>query len=153
MNSNDSPIYIVGYGTFIPNKTYLKSTDVKVCIVRNYRRIWMGDTIFPFILKDPQNFGFYALVFSLSPSHVAKLDVYEGVETGLFTREKISVELLDGTAQEAYIYVPTIQTIKERNLKIEDDLEDCWLEEIQKNKEIVKLFPQLVQKWKINSIF
>lgn len=147
-SDSDSPIYIVGYGTFIPNQTYLQSSEVKVCIVRNFRRIWRGDTIFPFILEDPTSPGFHALVFSISRSRVEKLDIYEGVDKGFFSRDEIEVEMLNGEKMKAHIYVPTAQTIAEQNLKLEDDLNDRWMEEIRKNGEIVKLFPELMQKCK-----
>lgn len=138
--------YVIGYGTFIPNKTFLKSTDVRVIIVRHYRRIWTRETIFPFVLEDSSFPGFHALMFSVSQSRLAKMDIYEGVDTGLFLRKEILVEDLQGTKFQAYIYVPSSNTIEEYQLTMQSDPEDEWQKEIAKNAQIVETFPELIQK-------
>ncbi|MHA1617968.1 MAG: gamma-glutamylcyclotransferase family protein [Promethearchaeota archaeon] len=146
-STNDTaPIFIVGYGTFIPNQEVLKSSNIQVCKIHHFRRIWTGETIFPFVLKDPTFQGFYGLVFQVSRNRLAKLDFYEGVDQGMFTRDSIEVELLSGELLSASIYVPTSKTISEYNLSYASDPEDLWMEEIRKNEEICALFPQLIQK-------
>ncbi len=146
MGNDTSPVYIVGYGTFIPNQTVLKSKDVQVCKIRNFRRIWTGETVFPFVLKDSAFPGFYGLVFQVSPSRLEKLDLYEGVDQGMFTRDSIEVELLSGENLKACTYVPTPKTIAEYNLSFASDPDDRWMEEIRKNSEVCSHFPQLIQK-------
>ncbi|TFH28551.1 MAG: gamma-glutamylcyclotransferase [Promethearchaeota archaeon] len=124
MGNDMAPVNIIGYGTFISNQTILKSTDVQVCKILNFRRVWTGETVFPFVLKDSTFSGFYGLVFQVSPARLDKLDMYEGVDQGMFTRDSIEVELLSGEILEACIYVPTPKTITEFNLSSTSDPDD-----------------------------
>ena len=71
------------------------------------------------------------------------MDIYEGVEAGLYTREKIEVEVLSGKIYEAYIYIPTEKCIDEYDLSLDKDLDDQWLEEIKKNKDVCNKFSYL----------
>ena len=139
-------VFMVGYGTFITNETYLNSKDVKVCIVPKHRRMWLKTTIFPFILPDPTFSGIHALIFSINKGQLKNLDIYEGVEAGLYSREEISVEDLKGNNLEAYIYIPTEKCIAEYELSLDKDPTDCWMEEIRKNSNIYEKYPQLIKK-------
>ena len=145
MSSKQDPkIYLVGYGTFIPNKMFLES-DVHVCVIKHYRRIWTGETVFPFVLEDP-NARFYGIVFSVSQTRLEKLDLYEGVDNGLFLRKAVEVQLPNGQALPVFMYVPSQQTIDEFHLTLESDIEDRWMEQIRKNQEVCAMFPQLLEK-------
>jgi len=139
-----SQIYIIGYGTFIPNKMFLKS-DVCVCMIQHYRRVWTGETVFPFVLEDPES-RFYGIVFPVSQTRLEKLDFYEGVTDGLFLREVVEVLLDNGEKISAHMYVPSQKTIEEFHLTLESDTEDRWMEEIRKNQEVCSMFPQLLEK-------
>lgn len=145
MSSKQDPkIYLVGYGTFIPNKMFLES-DVHICVINHYRRIWTGETVFPFVLEDP-NARFYGIVFSVSQSRLEKLDLYEGVDNGLFLRKAVEVQLNNGQSLPVFMYVPSQQTIDEFHLTLESDIEDRWMEQIRKNQEVCAMFPQLLEK-------
>ncbi len=142
----DSRVLMVGYGTFITNETYKNSKDVKVCVVRGYRRLWLKSTFYPFVLPDPNYAGIHGLVFSISKDQLKNLDIYEGVEAGLYSREMLTVQTLDGSTTDAYIYIPTQKCINEFGLSLRKDPEDCWIEEIKKNPKIFERFPKLIQK-------
>ena len=139
----DPKIYLVGYGTFIPNKMF--QSDVHVCIIKHYRRVWTGETVYPFVLEDP-NARFYGIVFSVSQTRLEKLDLYEGVDNGLFLRKAVEVRLNNGQALPVFMYVPSQRTIDEFHLTLESDTEDRWMEQIRKNQEVCAMFPQLLEK-------
>ena len=144
MSSNQDPkIFLVGYGTFIPNKMF--ESDVHVCVIKNYRRVWTGETVFPFVLEDP-NARFYGIVFSVTQTRLEKLDLYEGVDNGLFLRKAVEVQLNNGQSLPVFMYVPSQHTIDEFHLTLESDTEDRWMEQIQKNQEVCARFPQLLEK-------
>ena len=72
------------------------------------------------------------------------LDYYEGTSTGLFKRVKTEIFLKDSSKQQAFIYVPTDETILSENLSVDMDRTDRWKEEIKKFPEIIKKFPELL---------
>ena len=144
-NSESTKVFMVGYGTFITNKTYSEAQSIFLCKLKNYHRIWLKTTIYPFILPDPNYPGIHAICFTINKDQLPALDKYEGVEAGLYTRELIEVELLEGDFCKAFIYIPTKKCIDEFGLNFEKDPNDEWMEEIRKNPEIKKKFPQLLQ--------
>lgn len=135
---------MIGYGTFITNQTYSEAKQVFVCKLRNYRRLWFGTTIYPFIIPDKEFAGLHALCFTLDKERLPSLDKYEGVEAGLYTREEIEVELESGDFCQAFIYIPTQKCINEYELTSTKDPNDSWMNEIKKTPEIGDKFPKLL---------
>ena len=134
--SNPDMIYIIGYGSFITNNILENASTVEVCRLPKYRRLWLKTTIFPFILHDKNYPGIHALCYSIRKDRLDKMDKYEGVDAGLYTRESIEVEGLSGKKYCASIYIPTPKCIQEYNLSLDKDPNDSWLEEIRKNQDI-----------------
>ena len=85
-------------------------------------------------------------MFSVSQTRLEKLDLYEGVDNGLFLRKAVEVQLHNGQALPVFMYVPSQQTIDEFHLTLESDTEDRWMEQIRKNQEVCTMFPQLLEK-------
>ncbi len=144
INPNSDEMFMIGYGSFLTNQTYFQAKTVFVCRLKGYRRLWMGNTIFPFILPDPSFSGIHALCFSLAKDRLTALDKYEGVSAGLYTREEIIVELLNGDTCVAYIYIPTQKCIQEYGLTVNNDPEDSWLGEIRKIHAVGLKYPELL---------
>jgi len=134
---------VVGYGTFITKGYWKNKSNVEVCKVIGFRRVFPKGNWFPYVLPDPDS-SFWALKFDVTKENLRELDYYEGVPSGLYKRTKTVIELKDGTKQQAFIYVPTESTIKRENLTLDVDKKDKWKFEIKKHPEIVEKFPKLV---------
>lgn len=137
-------VFMIGYGTFITNQTYIDAKSVYVCKLKNYHRLWLKTTIYPFVLPDPDYKGIHALCFTVEKERLPSLDKYEGVEAGLYKRKQIDVELLNGDTCEGFIYIPTQKCIDEFHLSFDKDPHDAWLEEIRKMPEIAQKYPELL---------
>ena len=133
---------VVGYGTFITRGYWKDKSNVEVCKVIGFRRIFPQGNWFPYVLPDPDS-SFWALKFDVSRKELIQLDYYEGVPSGLYKRTKTMIKLKNGTKKEAFIYVPTDQTIERENLNLAIDKNDRWKQEIRKYPEIVEKFPEL----------
>jgi len=116
---------IVGYGTFITNKMFKLTKDVKVCFVPKCRRIYIPSEHFPFALEDPSKDGFFALLFKVEHKEFKRLDFYEGVDAGLFYRKEISIlvkkDIKTYDKEKAFIYLPTEQSISDHNITLDRD--------------------------------
>ncbi len=151
MEENEEDIdLIVGYGTFITNKMFKFSKDVKICFVPKCRRIYITSEHFPFALDDPSNEGFFALLFKVEHKEFKRLDYYEGVDAGLFYRKKVSIlvkkDLTNYVKKRAFIYLPTEQSISDHNLTLDCDKEDGWIEKIRAIPDVCEKFPELLEK-------
>ena len=136
--------FLIGYGSFITNKSFIESHTIFLCKIKGYRRLWFKTTVFPFILPDPSFSGIHALCFTIEEEQIKNLDKYEGVDAGLYSREKILVEFIDGNQCYAYIYIPTNKCIQEYDLTFNNDPDDVWMDEIKKFPEVCKKYPELL---------
>ena len=136
-------ISIVGYGTFITKGYWKDKIDVKTCLVKDYIRIFPEGNWFPYALHYKGG-SFWALKFDVSEKELDDLDQYEGVSAKLFKRVETQVILKNDEEICAYIYVPTEETIELQKLSHEMDKIDRWKEEIKKNPDIAKKFPELI---------
>jgi gamma-glutamylcyclotransferase (GGCT)/AIG2-like uncharacterized protein YtfP len=136
-------ISVIGYGTFITKSHWKGKINVEVCKVSNFIRIFPKGHWFPFVLSL-KNTSFWALKFEVNEEQLKELDYYEGVHNGLFERCKTEIILKNNKKLNAFIYVPTQETINSLKLKPELDGEDRWKEEIKKNSEVVLKFPELI---------
>jgi len=134
---------IVGYGTFITHGYWKDKLHVQVCLVNDFIRIFPKGNWFPYILHCIKS-SFWALKFDVSKEELNELDRYEGDHAGLFKRIQISVFLNDKRKLNAFIYIPTDETINTLNLNPNIDKIDRWKEEIKKFPEVVKKFPELI---------
>jgi gamma-glutamylcyclotransferase (GGCT)/AIG2-like uncharacterized protein YtfP len=137
-------ISVVGYGTFITKGYWKNKSNVMVCRVIGFKRIFPKGNWFPYVLPDPDS-SFWALKFDVNQEELRKLDYYEGVPSGLYKRVKTVIELKDGSKIQALIYVPTESTIKREDLALDMDKSDRWKQEIAKHLEIIEEFPELVK--------
>ncbi|MBN1216539.1 MAG: gamma-glutamylcyclotransferase [Candidatus Lokiarchaeota archaeon] len=140
MNKNFS---IIGYGTFITKGYWKDKENIEVCKVPGYRRIYPEGNWFPYVLKDKES-SFWALKFDVSGDDLYQLDVYEGVFLGFYKRILIEINTKNYVLKKAYMYIPTEETVKKEKLSLEMDIIDKWKNEIKKNTEIIKLFPELL---------
>ena len=142
--------FVIGYGTFITNKMFKFTKDVKICFVPKCRRIYIPSEHFPFALEDPSKDGFFALLFKVEHKEFKRLDFYEGVDAGLFYRKEISIlvkkDIKTYDKEKAFIYLPTEQSISDHNITLDSDKEDEWIEKIRANPEICEKFPELLEK-------
>ncbi len=137
-------IPIIGYGTFITQGFWKDKKNVEVCVVKNFIRIFIPErNWFPYALPLKNSY-FKALKFEVTKRELEVLDIYEGVNSGLFKRVKTKVVLKNNKQIEAFIYVPTINTIISQRLTSELDRFDSWKKEIEKSPEILKIFPELL---------
>ncbi|MFO8018473.1 MAG: gamma-glutamylcyclotransferase family protein [Promethearchaeia archaeon] len=138
---------VVGYGTFITELYYdcYERIPIKPCKVLDYVRILPKGHPFPYVLPK-QGDAFWALLFSVTKIQLDKLDFYEGVDVGIYRRERTQVKLKTQKLIKAFIYVPTEKTIQEEDLSYETDKEDRWQDEIKNHPKIVKNFPELVKR-------
>lgn len=137
-------IPIIGYGTFITHGFWKDKKNVEVCVVKNFIRIFIPErNWFPYALPLKNSY-FKALKFEVTKRELEVLDIYEGVNSGLFKRVKTEVVLKNNKQIEAFIYVPTINTIISQRLTSELDRFDSWKKEIEKSPEILKSFPELL---------
>ena len=142
MSTNFIPI--IGYGTFITRGFWKDKRNVEVCVVKNYIRIYIPERIwFPYALPLKES-TFKALKFEVTIQELAELDIYEGVKTGFFKRVKTEVVLKNNELIEAFIYIPTNNTIISLGLSPELDKFDRWKKEIEKSVEALKNFPELL---------
>ncbi|MFW9888864.1 MAG: gamma-glutamylcyclotransferase [Candidatus Thorarchaeota archaeon] len=100
---------------------------------------------FPFAIVDEQA-EILAVCFLVDEASLEAFDRYEGVGQGLYERVKRDVlvkeEDATWTAREAWIYLPTADTMQQP-LFPWDDEGDRWLKErIRELKEIQKDFPE-----------
>ena len=137
-------IPIIGYGTFITHGFWKDKRNVEVCVVKNFIRIFIPErNWFPYALPLKNSF-FKALKFEVTKQELEELDIYEGVNSGLFKRVKTEVDLKNDKQIEAFIYVPTTNTIILQRLTSELDRFDSWKKEIEKSPEVLKKFPELL---------
>jgi len=137
-------IPIIGYGTFITHGFWKDKRNVEVCVVKNFIRIFIPErNWFPYALPL-KNSIFKALKFEVTKRELEALDVYEGVNSGLFKRLKTELVLKNDKQIEAFIYVPTTNTIISQRLTSELDRFDSWKKEIEKSPEVLKKFPELL---------
>jgi hypothetical protein len=116
--------------------------NVEVCLVKNFTRIYPTSNWFPYALRSRGSFK--ALKFDVTMQELIALDFIEGVKEGLFERVSTEIDLRNNTTSSAFIYIPTSKTIISRNLNLELDKEDRWIEEIKKNFEVLNYFPELI---------
>ena len=141
--------FVIGYGTFITNKMFKFTNDVKICFVPKCRRIYIPSEHFPFALEDPSKDGFFALLFKVENKEFKRLDFYEGVDAGLFYRKKIFIFVKKESnyvKKQAFIYLPTEQSISDHKLSLECDKDDKWIEKIRENPDVCEKFPELLEK-------
>ncbi len=137
-------ISIIGYGTFITHGFWKNKKNVEVCVVKNFIRIFIPErNWFPYALPLKNSY-FKALKFEVTKRELEELDIYEGVNSGLFKRVKTEVDLKNDKQIEAFIYVPTTNTIISQRLTSELDRFDSWKKEIEKSPEVLKKFPELL---------
>jgi gamma-glutamylcyclotransferase (GGCT)/AIG2-like uncharacterized protein YtfP len=142
-NKHPKLFSVVGYGTFITKHHWQDKSNVEVCKVKNYKRIFPPGCWFPYVLPCKES-SFWALKFDVNEHELNNLDYYEGVSSNLFKRVKIQINLKDHREIKAFIYIPTEQTIASEKLTLEIDENDRWKEEIKKFPNIIKKFPQLL---------
>lgn len=137
-------IPIIGYGTFITHGFWKDKRNVEVCVVKNFIRIFIPKrNWFPYALPLKNSF-FKALKFEVNKQELEELDIYEGVKSGLFKRVEIEVVLKHNKQIEAFIYIPTNNTIISQGLSPKLDRFDSWKKEIEKSVETLKKFPELL---------
>ena len=137
-------IPIIGYGTFITHGFWKDKRNVEVCVVKNFIRIFIPErNWFPYALPLKNSF-FKALKFEVTKRELEELDIYEGVNSGLFKRLKTEVVLKNDKQIEAFIYIPTTNTIISQKLTSELDRFDSWKKEIENSPEVLKKFPELL---------
>lgn len=137
-------ISIIGYGTFITHGFWKDKKNVEVCVVKNFIRIFIPErNWFPYALPLKNSY-FKALKFEVTKRELEELDIYEGVNSGLFKRVRTEVDLKNDKQIEAFIYVPTTNTIISQRLTSELDRFDSWKKEIEKSLEVLKNFPELL---------
>lgn len=137
-------IPIIGYGTFITHGFWKDKRNVEVCVVKNFIRIFIPErNWFPYALSLEDSF-FKALKFEVTKRELEELDIYEGVKSGLFKRVKTEVLLKNDKQIEAFIYIPTNNTINSQGLSPDLDKSDSWKKEIEKSSETLKNFPELL---------
>ena len=137
-------IPIIGYGTFITHGFWKDKRNVEVCVVKDFIRIFIPErNWFPYALPHKNSF-FNALKFEVTKQELEELDIYEGVESGLFKRIKTTSVLKNNKQIEAFIYIPTKNTIISQNICPEIDESDSWKKEIEKSNEVLKKFPELL---------
>ncbi|MHA1255130.1 MAG: gamma-glutamylcyclotransferase family protein [Promethearchaeota archaeon] len=137
-------ISIIGYGTFITHGFWKDKRNVEVCVVKNFIRIFIPErNWFPYALPLKNSF-FKALKFEVTKRELEELDIYEGVNSGLFKRLKTEVVLKNDKQVEAFIYIPTTNTIISQRLTSELDRFDSWKKEIENSPEVLKKFPELL---------
>ena len=117
------------------------TSDVEVCTVNNFTRIYPKGSWFPYALKSAGSFK--ALKFAIPKEEIKLLDEIEGVDSGLFKRVMVDILLKNNRSSSAFMYVPTEETIVSQKLTLESDKIDRWKEEIKKIPEIVRNFPDL----------
>ncbi|MHA1732920.1 MAG: gamma-glutamylcyclotransferase family protein [Promethearchaeota archaeon] len=140
----DKVYAVVGYGTFITRRLFETAENVEPALVRGFRRVLPPGNPFPFVLRDPDHAGFWALKFEVDLPRLFELDAYEGLDSGLYYRRKIPVLLRSGREVFAYIYVPTARTVREYRLDPDVDPDDAWKDHIARHLDIVDLFPELL---------
>ena len=137
-------IPIIGYGTFITRGFWKDKRNVEVCVVKNFIRIFIPErNWFPYALPLKNSY-FKALKFEVTPQELEELDIYEGVKSGLFKRVKTDVILDNNKHIEAFIYIPTNNTIISQGLSPALDKTDSWKKEIKKSVETLNNFPELL---------
>ena len=147
--SNPDDCYLIGFGSFITSKRpFEEFSEVEICKLPNFRRLWFKKTIFPYIIPDSSFSGIHVLCFTIKKDRLPHLDKYEGVDTGLYTRVKIEVKNLKEELREAFIYISTDKCIQKCKLQIERDPDDAWLDEIEKNEAVCKKYPELLHHLK-----
>lgn len=134
---------MVGYGTFITHLKFEDKLNVETCRINNYIRIFPIGNWFPYVLPLKKSY-FWALKFDVDANQLKQLDNYESVPEGLYERKSAEVNLSDGRTINAFIYVPTTNTIRLKNLTPDMDTIDRWKDEIRKFPELVKKFPELI---------
>lgn len=137
-------ISIIGYGTFITKGRWKDKENVEPCLVRDFIRIIPLGNWFPYVLPKKGS-QFWALKFDVDEKELRELDIYEGVDSGLYERKKIEVSLKDRSLVEGQIYLPTEKTIEKYNLTVKMDEDDKWKGKIRENEEIIKKFPELIR--------
>ncbi|MHA1688673.1 MAG: gamma-glutamylcyclotransferase family protein [Promethearchaeota archaeon] len=142
-NDDEELISVIGYGTFLTKGLWKNKKNVEPCLVKDHVRILPEGKWYPFVLEKKGE-SFWALKFSVSKEELKQLDYYEGVDAGLYKRVLITVTLKNGKKTSAYIYVPTETTIKRCGLDPSIDKQDRWKEELKKNPELIKEFPELI---------
>jgi len=116
---------------------------VEVCLVKDYIRIFPKNNWFPYVLPL-KNSSFNALVFKVNTQELEALDRYEGVNSGLFERIAEDIILKENKKIEAFIYIPTKETIISQGLSPDLDKHDRWKKEIKKFPEVITKFPELL---------
>jgi hypothetical protein len=133
---------VVGYGTFITKYYWKDKFNVEVCKVLDYIRIFPQGYWFPYAIQC-EGSSFWALKFDVYKQDLDNLDYYEGVHSNLFERVETQIILKDGKKLNAFIYVPSEETIIKEKLTLDIDKHDRWKEEIKNFPDIIKKFPEL----------
>lgn len=137
---------VIGYGTFITLRKYEGAERVEPAFVEGFRRVFPPGHWYPFVIPDPTSPGFWGLKFEVTLARLYQLDIYEGVDQGLYYRRKVPARLRAGETIFGYVYVATKRTIRAHHLAPEIDPDDAWRQEIAQHPDIVAQFPELVEE-------
>ncbi|MFW9886709.1 MAG: gamma-glutamylcyclotransferase family protein [Candidatus Thorarchaeota archaeon] len=146
MASSRTSQWLVGYGTFITTGTWKHYAGCRICRVPGLRRVYNPKMAwFPFAIVDEQA-EILAVCFLVDKNSLEAFDRYEGVGQGLYERVKreVLVKEEDGAwvSREAWIYLPTSETMQDPPFPWED-LDDRWLrEKVRKLFDLQVPFPE-----------
>jgi gamma-glutamylcyclotransferase (GGCT)/AIG2-like uncharacterized protein YtfP len=137
---------LIGYGTFITRGTWRRYPSSRFCRVPGLRRVYDPEIAwFPFAIVD-KGAEILAVCFLVDEDCLEDFDRYEGVELGLYERTKMKAVIKESNGtwitREAWIYLPTPDTMKHPRFPWKDT-DDRWLrEEIQNQVELQDSFPE-----------
>lgn len=141
-------VRVVGYGTFITRRTFLRYKNVGLCKVTGFQRVYPPRSSYPFALPGGDKDGFWALLFDVPAEELPGLDAYEGVPE-LYERRTIVVNLASQETIPADIYVASTKAIQDFKLASTKDPTDRWREVIkEKIPDILVQYPELAEKVK-----
>jgi len=73
--------------------------------IENTSLVYPGHQTFPAIIQNSKGKGTVVEVRDVTEEQLMRYDMYEGVASGLYKRIKTSVDMQDGTKEDAWVYV------------------------------------------------
>ena len=106
MNKEKNKIAV--YGT-------LRRGEGKLGKIKNTSLVYPGHQTFPAIIQNCKGKGTVVEVRDIPEEQLMRYDMYEGISSGLYRRVQTTVEMEDGTQEDAWVYVAGDEMMQRSN--------------------------------------
>tara|TARA_A100000172_G_scaffold63891_1_gene43320 strand:- start:2786 stop:3154 length:369 start_codon:yes stop_codon:yes gene_type:complete len=106
--SKERNIKLAVYGT-------LRNGSENTGIVERSSLVYPGHKNFPAVIQNDKGAGTVVELHNVSEEDLSRYDMYEGVDSGLYRRVMVQIEMDSGEEEEAWMYVAGDEMMQRSN--------------------------------------